>query len=156
MYITYAFWYLLPVFDSFIHEPLKALRNTTVTESVTHFIKILRKIFPPTPLIYLKQNFHPPCLFHPPRLFILSKFPPTPFIPEMRLVILFSVLPRGFIVSGVKSSRLYPFLILNLALFSILFTYICTDGSSVFSSSFEKCIQNSIEYLIQNTIHQVI
>ena len=126
------------MFDSFIHEPLKALRNTTVTESVTHFIKILRKIFPPTLLIYFKQNFHPPCLFHPPRLFILSKFPPTPFIPEMRLVILFSVIPSSFIVSGVKSSRLYPFLILNVTLFSILFTYICTDGLSISSPCFFK------------------
>ena len=41
-------------------------------------------------------------------------------------------------VSGVKSSRLYPSLILNITLFSILFTYICTDGLSVFSPCFFK------------------
>ena len=60
------------MFDSFIHEPLKALRNTTVIESETYLIKILRKIFPPTPFIYFKQNFHPP------RLFILSKISTHP------------------------------------------------------------------------------
>ena len=34
------------------------------------------------------------------------------------LVILFLVLPSNFIVSGVTSSRLYPFLIINVTLFS--------------------------------------
>ena len=48
------------MFDSFIHESLKALRNTTVTESATYFIRTLRIIFPLTPLIYFKQNFDPP------------------------------------------------------------------------------------------------
>ena len=37
-------------------------------------------------------------------------------------VILFSVLPNNFIVSGIKISRQYPDLILNVFLFSILFT----------------------------------
>ena len=36
------------------------------------------------------------------------------FSPFFSLVILYSVLPSNFIVSGVKSSRLYPFLILNV------------------------------------------
>ena len=40
------------------------------------------------------------------------------------LVILFSVLPSNFIVSGVKSSRLYPFLILNVNPFSVIYIYI--------------------------------
>ena len=63
------------MFDSFIEEPLKALRHTTVRKSATYFIKILRKIFPSTPFIqctpfiHFEQNFHPPRLFEPPRLF---------------------------------------------------------------------------------------
>ena len=59
--------------DSFIHDTLKALRNTTVTESATYFIKILRKIFPPTPFISSKIPNHPVYSIPPPRLFILSK-----------------------------------------------------------------------------------
>ena len=39
------------------------------------------------------------------------------FSPLLSLVILFSVLPSNFIVSGVKHSRLYPFLILYVILF---------------------------------------
>ena len=60
------------------------------------------------------------------------------FSPFLLLVILFSVLRNNFIVSGVKSSRLYPFLILNVILFPILFTYIFTDGLSMFSPCFLK------------------
>ena len=60
------------------------------------------------------------------------------FSPFFSLVTLISVLSSNFIVSGVKSSRLYPFLILNVTQFSILFTYICTDGLSVFSPCFFK------------------
>ena len=54
------------------------------------------------------------------------------FSPFFSLVILFSVLKSNFIVSGVKSSRLYLFLILNVNPFSMLFTYIFTDGLSIF------------------------
>ena len=60
------------------------------------------------------------------------------FSPFLSLAILFSVLPSNFIVSGVKSSRWYPVLILNVILFSISFTYILIDGLSVFSSCFFK------------------
>ena len=69
------------------------------------------------------------------------------FSPFLSLVILFLALPSSFIVSGVKSSRLHPSLILNLILFPILFTYIYTDGLSIFSPCFLKCIQNNLEYL---------
>ena len=56
----------------------------------------------------------------------------------LTLVILFSVLPSNFVVSGVKTSRLYPFIILNVILSSTLFTYIFTDGLSIFSPCFSK------------------
>ena len=69
------------------------------------------------------------------------------FSPFLSLVILFSVLPSIFIVSDVKSSRLYPFLILNLTLFSILFTYICTDGLSVFSQYLLKIYQYLLKFV---------
>ena len=59
-------------------------------------------------------------------------------------------------VFGVKSSIEYPFLISNVTLFSILFTYIRIDGLSVFPPFFFQNIQNNFEYQIQNTIHQVI
>ena len=59
-----------------------------------------------------------------------------------RFCLFFSVLPSNFIVSGVKSSRLYPFLILNVILFLILLTYICTDGSSIFCPCFSKMYSN--------------
>ena len=55
------------------------------------------------------------------------------FAPFLSLVILFSVCPSNLIVSYFKSSRLYQFLILNLILFFVLFTYIFTDGLSTFS-----------------------
>ena len=60
------------------------------------------------------------------------------FSPFLSLVILFSVLPSNSIVSGVKSSRWYPVIILNVILFSILFTYILIDGLSIFSQRFSK------------------
>ena len=47
-------------------------------------------------------------------------------------------------------------LILNVTLFSILFTYICTDSTQYFLHAFLKYIQNNVEYLIQNTIHLAI
>ena len=72
------------------------------------------------------------------------------------LAILFSVLSSNFIVSGVKSSRLYPFLLLNVTLFSIFFTYICTDGYQYLLHAFLQSIQNNLECLIQNTIHLAI
>ena len=78
-----------------------------------------------------------------------------PFSPFLSLVILFSVLPSNFIASGVKSSRLHPFLILNVILVSILFKYIFTDGL-YFLHVFFKFVQNNLKYLIQNMIHQVI
>ena len=80
------------------------------------------------------------------------------FSPFLSLAILFSVVPSNFIVSCVKSSRLYSFLILNIALFSVLFTYIFTDGLSKFSpcSLHSKYTQNNLEHLIQDMIHQVI
>ena len=46
------------------------------------------------------------------------------FSPFLSLVTLFSVLRSNLIVSGVKSSRQYPALILNVILLSILLTYI--------------------------------
>ena len=60
------------------------------------------------------------------------------FSPCLSLLILFLVLPSNFIVSGVKSSRLYQFLILNVTLFSILFRYICIHGLSISSPCFFK------------------
>ena len=56
------------------------------------------------------------------------------FSPFLSLVILFLVFSSNFIVSSVKSSRLCPSLILNVTLFSVLFTYICTDSLSIFFS----------------------
>ena len=44
--------------------------------------------------------------------------------------------PSNFIVSGVKNSRQYPLLILNVALFFILFTYIFVGTLSVSISEF--------------------
>ena len=44
------------------------------------------------------------------------------FSPSLSLAMLFSSLVSNFIVSGVKSSRVYPVLILNVNLFSVLFT----------------------------------
>ena len=75
--------------------------------------------------------------------------------PILSLVILFLVLPSNFIVSGVKCSRVYPSLILNVILFSVLFIYICTDGLSISSPCFFKIYQNNLEYLIWNKIHLV-
>ena len=60
------------------------------------------------------------------------------FSPFLSLVILFSVLPKKFIVSGVESSKLDPVLILNVILFSILFTYVLTDRLLMFSPCFFK------------------
>ena len=51
---------------------------------------------------------------------------------------LFSVLSSNSIVSDVKSTRLYPSLILNVFLLSVSFTYICSDGLSLFSPCFFK------------------
>ena len=58
------------------------------------------------------------------------------FSPFLSLDILLSVLSSNFIVPGVKSSRYYPFLISNVILFSILFTYILIDGLPTFSLCF--------------------
>ena len=69
------------------------------------------------------------------------------FSPFFSLVILFSVLKSNFIVSGVKSSRLYLFLILNVILF-LLMVY------QYFLHAFLKRIQNNLKYLIQNTTHR--
>ena len=60
------------------------------------------------------------------------------FSPFLFLVFLFSVIPSNFIVTGAKSSIWYQVLILNVILFSILFTYIFTDGLSIFSPCFFK------------------
>ena len=65
----------------------------------------------------------------------------------LSFVILFSVIPSNFIVSGIKSSRKYPSLILNVILFSVLFTYILNKGLSTFYVLF-KYTQNNIECLI--------
>ena len=54
-------------------------------------------------------------------------------------------LPNNFIVSGVKTLRLRPVLILNVILFSILLTYILIDGILIFSSCFLKYTQNNLE-----------
>ena len=48
----------------------------------------------------------------------------------------------------------YPILILNVILFSILFTYILFDGLSIFSLCFLKYPQSNPEYL--NMTHLVI
>ena len=69
------------------------------------------------------------------------------------LVILLLLLPSNFIVLRVKSSRWYTVSILNVILFSILFTDILIGGLSVVFSWYT---QNSLEYYTQNTIHQVI
>ena len=60
------------------------------------------------------------------------------FSPFLFVVFLFSVLPSNFIVTGAKSSIWYQVLILNVILFSILFTYIFTNGLSIFSPCFFK------------------
>ena len=79
------------------------------------------------------------------------------FPPFSSIAILFLVLLSNFIVAGIKSLRRYPVFILNVILFSILFTYIFTGGSSVYSPCFFlRYIQNNLEYLIQNMIRQVI
>ena len=70
------------------------------------------------------------------------------FSPFLSLVILFSVLPSNFTVLGVKSSKLYPFLILTVILFSILFTCICINGLSVFSPCFLKYTQKYLDFFI--------
>ena len=69
------------------------------------------------------------------------------------LVILFPMLPSNLIVSGVKSPKTFSVLILNVYLFSILFTYILIERLSIFSLFFVKYIQNSLAYLIWNKIH---
>ena len=56
----------------------------------------------------------------------------------LSLVILLLVFPSNLVVSGVNNPKLYPSLISNVTLFSILFIYICTDGLSVFSPCFFK------------------
>ena len=38
----------------------------------------------------------------------------------------------------------------------MLLSYILTDDYQYFLHAFLKCIQNNLEYLIQNMIHQVI
>ena len=77
------------------------------------------------------------------------------FSPFLNLVILFSVFPSYFIVSGVKPSRLYPFLILNKILFSLIYISLLMDYQC-FIQGFLKYTQNDLEYLIQNMIHQAI
>ena len=72
------------------------------------------------------------------------------------LVILILVLPRNFIVSGIKSSRYYPVFILDVILFSILFTHILIAGLLVVCPCFLRYIQTNLEYLIQNMTHQII
>ena len=75
----------------------------------------------------------------------------------LSLVILFLLLARNFIFSGVKSLRWYPFFISNVILFSIWFQYILIERLSVFPPCFFlRYIQNNLEYLIQNMIHQII
>ena len=64
--------------------------------------------------------------------------------------------PNHFIVSYVKSLRLYPLLILKRILFSIWFTYIFIGGLLIFYLCIYKCAQNNLEYLIQNMIHLVV
>ena len=55
------------------------------------------------------------------------------FSPSFSIVILFSLLPRNFVVESLR----YPVLILNTIPFSIFFTYIfLTGGSSVSVSYF--------------------
>ena len=53
------------------------------------------------------------------------------FSPFLSLVILFSVLPSNFFVSGVKSSGYYPDLLLDGILFSIFLIYTLIGGLSV-------------------------
>ena len=69
------------------------------------------------------------------------------------LVILFLVLSSNFIVSFVKSSRLYPFFILNVILFLILLIYICIEGYLYFLHVSLKYIENNLEYWILNKTH---
>ena len=60
------------------------------------------------------------------------------FSPFLSLVVLFLVLPSYFIVPGVKISKLYQFLSLNVGLFLILFTNICTDSLSAIFKMYLK------------------
>ena len=65
----------------------------------------------------------------------------------LSFVILLSVIPSNFIISGIISSRKYPSLILNVIMFSVLFTYILNEGLSTFYV-FLKYTENSLECLI--------
>ena len=108
-----------------------------------------------TRLLYLVDNHY--WQYYNELILLLQSQDAVHFHCFLSFVILFSVLSSNIIVSGVKSSRLYPSSILNVILFSILFTYICSDGLSMFSAwFFFKCIQNNLEYLIQNMIHLLI
>ena len=79
------------------------------------------------------------------------------FSPFSSLVILLLVLQSNFIVSGIKSLILYPVLISNVNLFTVLFTYIFIKNYQFFLHVlFFKYTQNNLEYLIQNMICQVI
>ena len=78
------------------------------------------------------------------------------FSPALSLVILFSVLPSNFIVSGVKGSRLYPFLILNVIYFLSYLHISSLMDYQYFFHAFSKYTPTNLEYLIQNSIHQVI
>ena len=80
------------------------------------------------------------------------------FSPFSSLVILLLVPSSNFINSELDSWKLYPFFILKVILFSILFTYILIGRLSVFSPCFLNCyiLRYSLEYLIHNSIHQVI
>ena len=60
------------------------------------------------------------------------------FSPFSSLVILFLVVPSDVITSDMKNPRKYPFLILNVILFSLLFAYIIIGGLSVDSPNFLK------------------
>ena len=51
--------------------------------------------------------------------------------PFLLSVILFSMFASNFIVSGVKSSRYYPVLLLNVIPFPILFADIIIEGLSI-------------------------
>ena len=76
------------------------------------------------------------------------------FSPVSSLFISFLVLPRNFTVSGFKSLRWYPVLILNVILFCI-HILLLEDNQSLFHV-FWWFTQNNLEYLIQNIIRQVI
>ena len=88
-------------------------------------------------------------------LILLQWFINEGFFTIFIFMYVYSVVPRNFKISGVRSLTLYFLLVLNINLFSILFTHVLIDALLVFSRSFVRYIQSNLEYLIQSMIYQI-